>query len=565
MSISNAYVYIAIAMSYLAVSTPLFFTIYYQPILAWEHVLDFLGLIFLLIHVRIKRDINTVSQGLSIIAVPTLILLVATGGIENSGIYFITPGVALIYFISRRHASLFWMTVLGLGCALMLPLKLIGLPIAPYPILAYILYLFGYALAVLLLYLSAKHRDKLDLQVFQKNQQLRQEIRRSNILAEELADQKTNVEQKVIERTRELTEAQAQLISSVRSLPFGFAVIDTQDHILFSNRLLSQLINRPIPDDAEGSKQALREFAQDYLTSINVLQHIHDAQAKRRPIEKNIAFGPRFYRFFFMPILLNEKAKSRAIGTALVMEDTTEEKAIQRSRDEFFSIASHELRTPLTAIRGNARLILDFYQKQLKDPDLKSMVTDIHSASLRLIGIVNDFLDMSRLEQGKFIFTNTPIDMRALITDILREFDVTGSRRKLSLELETPTSNPLVLADKDRVRQIVINLIGNAVKYTEQGGVKIRLQPSDKTLQIIVSDTGQGIPLESQHLLFRKFQQASNNILTRDNTRSTGLGLYISQLLATGMRGSLYLAHSEVDKGSTFVFELPKASDSSTK
>jgi signal transduction histidine kinase len=118
---------------------------------------------------------------------------------------------------------------------------------------------------------------------------------------------------------------------------------------------------------------------------------------------------------------------------------------------------------------------------------------------------------------------------------------------------------PLVHADPDRTRQIIINLVGNAIKFTDKGGVTIHLTTDKQVVKIAVSDTGKGMPLASHHLLFRKFQQASNNALTRDSTRGTGLGLYISQLMATGMHGKLYLESSEVGHGSTFTLELPVA------
>ena len=281
-------------------------------------------------------------------------------------------------------------------------------------------------------------------------------------------------------------------------------------------------------------------------------------QTKGKSLERNVTFGPRFFRFFFMPIA-GAKAKT-TLGTVLLMEDVTEAKTMERSRDEFFSIASHELRTPLTAIRGNSGMLLDFYKKQLADPDMHSMVDDIHGASLRLIAIVNDFLDMSRLEMGKFVFKNEPFNITSLIREILREYGVTGANHKLKLELAPFAGpDPWVRADADRARQVIINLISNGIKVTTQGGVTIHLVPQKRNLHIKVTDTGMGIPVDSQHLLFRKFQQASNNILTRDNTQSTGLGLYISKLLVSGMHGRIFLEHSEVGHGTTFVLELPQA------
>jgi two-component system phosphate regulon sensor histidine kinase PhoR len=375
----------------------------------------------------------------------------------------------------------------------------------------------------------------------------------------ELMAEKESVEQRVVQRTRELSEAQAELIASVSSLPFGFAIIGQYDQVIFANARLSLLVNRPVSARPGENRAILQTIQADYASVIDILGCVRKTQQDGHPIEKNIALGSRFFRFLFIPVVRDaEGPKPEIIATALLLEDTTEEKALQRSRDEFFSIASHELRTPLTAVRGNASMILEYYKDQLKDPSLKELITDIHEASIRLIDIVNDFLDVSRLEQGRIEFKITPLDAAEVIEKTLREYEVTGSRRHLYLELDPPPAHlPLVSADEARVRQILINLISNGLKY--EGGIKIKLEPTSSTIRIHVTDTGKGIPKESQHLLFRKFQQASNNILTRDNTQSTGLGLYISRLMAQGMRGTLKLEWTELGKGSTFVLELPLA------
>jgi PAS domain S-box-containing protein len=371
--------------------------------------------------------------------------------------------------------------------------------------------------------------------------------------------EKASVEHKVHERTKELSEARAQLAASVVSLPFGFALINNDDEIVFSNGVLAKLFNRTIPAIPAASKAVLEKIHKDYKESIDILACVKQARVENISIERNIIFGPRFFRFFFLPVI----AGDHAIGTVLLMEDTTEAKALERSRDEFFSIASHELRTPLTAIRGNSQMILDYYKEQIKDPSLSEMIHDIHDSGTRLITIVNDFLDVSRLEQGRIVFDKKAFDIAGVAKQTLREYDVTGSRHKLSLELEGAKQPvPLVYADLDRVRQILVNVVSNGIKYTKEGGVTLSLRPEGNVVKIAIIDTGQGIPVESQHLLFHKFQQASNNILTRDNTQSTGLGLYISRLLAEGMGGKLYLEKSEVNKGSVFILELPVASSS---
>jgi len=242
----------------------------------------------------------------------------------------------------------------------------------------------------------------------------------------------------------------------------------------------------------------------------------------------------------------------------ILMSDITERKIMERSKDEFFSIASHELRTPLTSIRGNSTMIMEYFPDLVKDETLKEMLGDIHDSSERLIGIVNDFLDVSSLEQGKMVFKTESFDISEVIENVVYDLQSVAKGKNLYLKYDKSTHNlTAVSADRNRTRQIIYNLIGNALKYTEQGGVEVKVTQADKLVKILVSDSGRGIPLDMQNLLFHKFQQASKSLLTRDTTKGTGLGLYISKKMAENMGGKIALEHSEEAKGSTFSLSLP--------
>jgi len=374
-----------------------------------------------------------------------------------------------------------------------------------------------------------------------------------------VADLKTS-HTKIEDQNEALTREQVRLKASINSMPFGFAIVGLEGDVVFHNAVLAHLVGRDIPDEPAASRRVLKEVSHEYKAAIDLLGSIKATLDTHRAHEKEVEIGTHFFRFFFAPIIDVVDGSEQAIGTLMVMEDVTEARALERSREEFFSIASHELRTPLTAIRGNTDMVLNYYQEQLKDPALHEMITDIHDGSVRLISIVNDFLDVSRLEQQRLEFKNAPFDIVALVNETLHEYNVTGSRKNLSLELEPPTGDvPQVLADRDRTRQILINLVGNAIKFTEKGGVKIQLKPKDNTMEITVTDTGRGIPDKYIHLLFRKFQQATQSILTRDDTKGTGLGLYISRLLAVGMNGNLALKSTKEGEGTAFTLTLPLA------
>ncbi|MCW1908143.1 MAG: ATP-binding protein [Candidatus Saccharibacteria bacterium] len=376
----------------------------------------------------------------------------------------------------------------------------------------------------------------------------------------QLARTKEIIEQTVEQRTRELNESRAQLLATIKSLPFGFAVINENDNVIISNTQLAEIVSEIKPGAFADSTSVLSLIAKHFEEAADIVDFIKTVRENKLPTEKNIELGSKFYRLLFIPILdLASQDSSKILGTAMIVEDTTEVKALQRSRDEFFSIASHELRTPLTTIRGNTRMILDMYKEAVKDPEVHQMVDDIYGSSVHLIDVVNEFLDMSRLEQRKIDFKTKSFDVMEVINKLVREHEQNEDKSKdIKVEVKPLDKAVTVFGDVDRVAQIIGNLFDNALKFTEKGSVTIEATVHDAGLvKIFVTDTGKGIPVGSQHLLFHKFQQASDNILTRDYTRSTGLGLYISRLLANGMNGNLYLEISQEGKGSTFVLELP--------
>jgi signal transduction histidine kinase/HAMP domain-containing protein len=385
----------------------------------------------------------------------------------------------------------------------------------------------------------------------------------------ELQKEKETVEQKVVDRTKQLADEQGRLQASINSLSIGYVMTDVQNKVLLINTAAENIMTLSIPS-AKPAQNAIdvsslrgkidMTFIHNALVEhTNIWSNIEDAKKNRKNIVlKNVPYKMLFLNLYITPIV--NKDQNTIIGTVLLIEDITEQKVLERSKDEFFSIASHELRTPLTAIRGNTSIIKDYYTDEIKNPAVSDIIDDIHASSLRLINIVNDFLDLSRLEQGKIQYTSEVFGIEKLCQDVLKEYDVTGSRKKIALEIEKQNQQvPLVYADVTRIRQIIVNLVGNAIKFTEQGSVKISFASLTNSVKVIVSDTGKGIPPENQKLLFRKFQQAESNILTRDNTKGTGLGLYISKIMIKDMGGEIALERSEIGKGSVFSITIPQA------
>ncbi|HSX06747.1 MAG TPA: ATP-binding protein [Candidatus Saccharimonadia bacterium] len=396
------------------------------------------------------------------------------------------------------------------------------------------------------------------------------DLRKIKAAEYQLQLEKQSVERQVTERTRQLNEVTARLEASLGSLPFGFAIITTKDHIAYHNQSLTRLLHLSSPDSSLQpiSVAVLKQMTAEFSGAFDMMQCIRDCETSQQTIERSVMFGPAFFRFIFVPIQSSD-ASAKTTGTVMILEDVTEAKVLERSKDEFFSIASHELRTPLTAIRGNAALLLNYYKDIFKDPALHSIVDDINTSGARLIEIVNDFLDTSRLEQGKLTFNIQEFSLDKVLEQVIYEMGTVLREKNLYCKVDEHImrldSLPSVFADPDRAKQILYNLIGNAAKFTETGGISVGVELMEDHLKVLVTDTGRGIPVKNQQLLFRKFQQAGDSLLTRDSTRGTGLGLYISKLLAEGMQGSIGLESSALHKGSTFFFTLPMASSKKQK
>src|ERR1039458_5813880 len=192
------------------------------------------------------------------------------------------------------------------------------------------------------------------------------------------------------------------------------------------------------------------------------------------------------------------------------------------------------------------------------------MVEDMHTSSIRLIEIVNDFLDVSRLEQSKVNFTYVSVDIDKIIESVAYEMNALLKEKNIYLKVDELTLDtlPPVWADENRLKQVVYNLVGNSAKFTEKDGsitISATLSPDKDFVKVLVTDTGHGMSQDSQKLLFHKFQQASSSLITRDTTRGTGLGLYISKMIIESMGGVIKLEHSEEGKGSVFSFTVPVA------
>jgi signal transduction histidine kinase len=221
-----------------------------------------------------------------------------------------------------------------------------------------------------------------------------------------------------------------------------------------------------------------------------------------------------------------------------------------RLKDEFIAIVSHELRTPLTSVYGAA---VTLRQHALDEERRDALLEIVSTESARLARLLDDILWVSRLDSGRADTFITAVEPAPLVSDVV---DATRTHLPptLSLELYQPPVPPVVAADPDKLRQVLLNLIENAVKYSDAGRIEVRLEPRNGVMRFSVRDEGQGIPPEEHERIFEKFHRLDPQMT--QGVGGTGLGLYICRELVERMDGRIWV-DSEPGKGTTFSFELP--------
>jgi PAS domain S-box-containing protein len=241
-------------------------------------------------------------------------------------------------------------------------------------------------------------------------------------------------------------------------------------------------------------------------------------------------------------------------GCVVVVRDNTAERELEKSKDDFLSVASHQLRTPLGSMRWNAEMLLEGDAGELNQ-EVKDIVGQIHEGNIRMIDLVNNLLSVSRIDQGRVMDSPEDVDLGEVIKAAVDEIQPLTKDKNVELTANVDQKLKKVKIDKNRFREVIENLISNAVKYNQPNGkVNVSLTGDDKNITISVSDTGMGIPKKDLGKLFSKFFRAENAVLSE--TEGTGLGLYVVKKFVEGWGGKL-VVESELGKGSKFVLILP--------
>lgn len=392
-----------------------------------------------------------------------------------------------------------------------------------------------------------------------------------NSMARELETLIGTLEQRVKDRTSELQTTLARMTAIIDNMADGLLVTDVQGRIWRVNPALSAMLdlrNKSVLDHQAGDvlntdvvalMEKITSGAEEYSTSEIELSHGRIGKAVATAIHQTALEAD------------NDDASASArecIGAVILARDITKEKEIDQMKTDFISTVSHELRTPLTSVLGFAKIIKKRFAKVLlprfeadDDPKVQRAVRQVNenldiiiAEGDRLTTLINDVLDVAKMEAGKIDWKMK----RASVADIIERATIATSalfaQKNLAQLKEIADDLPLIVGDHDRLIQVVINLISNAVKFTDDGSVTCRAAIRDREVLVSVIDTGDGIAPEDQPKVFEKFKQVGDTLT--DKPKGTGLGLPICKQIIEHHGGRIWV-ESELGVGSTFSFTLP--------
>jgi signal transduction histidine kinase len=284
---------------------------------------------------------------------------------------------------------------------------------------------------------------------------------------------------------------------------------------------------------------------------------IFTAQGMQAIIYKILVFlSVSFIGYQFVKSVLHEIKLRKEVEKLAdeLKEANSHLKELDQEKDDFLSMASHELNSPLAAIRGYLSMILEEQMGGKLSAVQKKYLTNISISTDRLIHLVKDLLNVSRIEQHRIHLIFSQVNISDLIEQAAAEIKPNVDAKKHKLIIDIDKKIPLTWCDSDRITEVVINLLSNSVKYTDEGGkLEVHAKVNGQVIEVMVADNGYGISKESQEKIFEKFEQGKIN---RDEKKGTGLGLFIVKNLVELHGGKIWV-ESEEGKGSEFHFTVP--------
>ncbi|UQZ84824.1 Alkaline phosphatase synthesis sensor protein PhoR [Paenibacillus konkukensis] len=348
-----------------------------------------------------------------------------------------------------------------------------------------------------------------------------------------------------------LIEEQRDLIENIlESTHEGMMMCDAYGTLMFANHRMESYfaLNRRIGENWVQLSKDIESHTPSFSPVRTAIEGLLEGSLDKLT-ERFVLTGGEEHRYIELyATLVGDKKNRQEQGYLFVFRDRTEEEKVDEMKNEFISIVSHELRTPLASVLGFIEILL--HRKLTADKQQRYLET-IYKEAHRLSTLINDFLDLQRMESGKQVYHFTPVDLAGVVRDVADQWKEKHSHAIL---VDAPDAEVWVRADSDRLKQIVHNLLSNAIKYSPQADrVDIAVRQENERIKLLVTDYGLGIPEESRGKLFSKFYRVDNS--DRRQIGGTGLGLAIVKEIVDAHQGAISF-DSVMGEGTTFSVEL---------
>lgn len=332
----------------------------------------------------------------------------------------------------------------------------------------------------------------------------------------------------------DLKNQKEELDSVISSLQEGILVLDSEERVILTNDSFRKIIKNNIKE---------RQFYWEFFRIPQFDELVKKIKSTRNNVSEEISFENKIFS-------CNGTFLSARKEVAVIFHDITSIRNLEKIKTDFVSNISHELRTPLTAIKG----FVETLQSSVVSEENKHYLDIVSRNTDRLVSIINDLLFLSELEEKSLKIDLIEVDLKSLLKKIIRIFEQKLKEKSLSLKLDIKEELPLIKADPFKLEQIFINLIDNAIKYTEKGNIEISVKKKENSIEIVFEDTGIGIPAEHISRIFERFYVV-------DKSRSkklggTGLGLSIVKHIVSLHEGSITVKSSH-GIGTKFIVTLP--------
>jgi PAS domain S-box-containing protein len=362
------------------------------------------------------------------------------------------------------------------------------------------------------------------------------------------------------ESRRRVEAAHADLLATLETIPAALMIFNSDGSVRLRNRAATEVfgIEPQSPELRTNYWSRFKRIAKDGAP-ISPDQWI-SARALDGETTKNEELEIHHPDGRVFPILASgaplRNELGHVAGAVVAFQDITRLREVDRMKDEFVSIVSHELRTPLTSIRGSVQLVLD-EADSVPDPEHRKLLQIALNNCERLVRIINDILDVSKIESGNLSLRRKPVHVAELVRQSIDVVASPAANARVKLDVSVPANIRPVMVDPDRIVQAMVNLLSNAVKFAPPNStVTTTVTGSEHMVTIAVADHGEGIAPENLNRLFRKFQQVDSSSSRRKG--GTGLGLAITKALVE-QHGGRIAVDSELHKGTRFSFTLPTA------